>query len=136
VAQRLEALGFTVPNLPNPDWTRDKIILACELVEANGWRQVDASDPRVKALSELLQSSAIHPSPRSPDFGNPAGVAFKTYNIASTHPDDYCGPQTPDDFRGDPAGMRSMAARIRELLTAVNASAVTELPDGDHRLRG
>ena len=125
VAQRLEALGFTVLNVPNPDWTRDEIILACELVEANGWRQVDANDPRVRALSELLQSPAIHPFPRNPDFRNPAGVAFKTYNIASTHPD-YRGPQSNgnrldkevlDDFRADPAGMHAMAARVRELLT-------------------
>ena len=58
----LTALGFTVLNVPNPDWTRDEIILACELVEANGWRQVDAADPGVKALSDLLQSHAIHPA--------------------------------------------------------------------------
>ena len=127
VAQRLAVLGFTVLNVPNPDWTRDEIILACELVEANGWRQVDAGDPRVKALSELLQSPAIHPAvPRNPDFRNPAGVAFKTYNIASTHPA-YRGAQSNgnrldkevlDDFLADPGGMHAMAARIRELLTA------------------
>ena len=138
VAQRLEALGFTVLNVPNPDWTRDEIILACELVEANGWRQVDANDPRVRALSELLQSPAIHPFPRNPDFRNPAGVAFKTYNIASTHPD-YRGPQSNgnrldkevlDDFRADPAAMHAMAARVRELLIAPDADS-TELPDLD-----
>jgi 5-methylcytosine-specific restriction protein A len=43
--------------------------------------------PRVKALSDLLQSPTIHPAiPCNPDFRNPAGVAFKTYNIASAHP--------------------------------------------------
>jgi hypothetical protein len=35
VAQRLQALGFMVLNVPNPDWTRDEIILACQLVERN-----------------------------------------------------------------------------------------------------
>jgi 5-methylcytosine-specific restriction enzyme A len=139
VAQRLTALGFMVLNVPNPDWTRDEIILACELVEANGWRQVDAADLRVKALSALLQSPANHPAaPRNPDFRNPAGVAFKTYNIASTHPD-YRGAQSNgnrldkevlNDFLADPGRMRDMAARIRELLTSEQLDT-TELPDLD-----
>ncbi|WP_343449841.1 hypothetical protein [Micromonospora oryzae] len=83
VAQRLEALGFMVAFLPNPDWTRDEIILACDLVLANGWRQLDANDERVRALSDLLQSPAIHRGRRNPDFRNPAGVALKTYNIVA-----------------------------------------------------
>jgi 5-methylcytosine-specific restriction enzyme A len=139
VAQRLEALGFTVLNAPNPDWTRDEIILACALVEANGWKQVDAHDPRVQALSELLQTPAIHPAaPRNPDFRNPAGVALKTYNIASTHPSYRGAPsngnrldkEVLDDFRADPARMRAMAARIRELLIRNEASS-TGPPDVD-----
>jgi 5-methylcytosine-specific restriction enzyme A len=138
VAQRLEALGFKVLNVPNPDWTRDEIILACALVEANGWKQVDAHDPRAQALSELLQSPAIHPAtPRNPDFRNPAGVAMKTYNIASTHPDYRGAPsngnrldkEVLDDFRDDPARMHAMAARIRELLT--HNEATSGLPDLD-----
>jgi 5-methylcytosine-specific restriction protein A len=32
VAARLRALGWTVRSLGNPDWTRDEIILACQLV--------------------------------------------------------------------------------------------------------
>ena len=40
LAQQLEALGFTVLNVPNPDWTRDEITLACALVEANGWNRL------------------------------------------------------------------------------------------------
>jgi 5-methylcytosine-specific restriction protein A len=140
VAQRLTALGFTVLNVPNPDWTRDEIILACELVEANGWRQVDAGDSRVKVLSALLQSPAIHPAaPRNPDFRNPAGVAFKTYNIASTHPA-YRGAlsngnrldkEVLDDFIADPRQMHAMAARIRELLLTADDPATTEVPDLD-----
>lgn len=56
-------------------------------MEANNWRQVDASDSHVKELSQLLQSLAIHQVPRNPDFRNPATAAMKTYNIASAHPD-------------------------------------------------
>jgi 5-methylcytosine-specific restriction enzyme A len=140
VAHRLETLGFTVLNLSNPDWTRDEIILACALVEANGWKQLDAHDPRVKALSELLQSPVIHPAaPRNPDFRNPAGVALKTYNVASTHPDYRGAPsngnrldkEVLDDFREDPPRMRAMAARIRELLARDEARSSDELPDLD-----
>jgi 5-methylcytosine-specific restriction enzyme A len=106
VAQRLETLAFTVLNLPNPDWTRDEIILACELVEANGWRQLDAHDAEVQALSELLQSRANHPSTRrNPDFRNPAGVALKTYNIASTHP----------EYRGAPSNGNRLDKEVRRL---------------------
>jgi 5-methylcytosine-specific restriction enzyme A len=51
VAHRLEALGFTVLNLNRPDWNRDELILACELVKINGWRQLDESCDGVKELS-------------------------------------------------------------------------------------
>ena len=137
VARRLETLGFTVAFLPNPDWTRDEIILACALVEANGWRQLDANDPRVRELSALLQSPAIHPGRRNPDFRNPAGVALKTYNIVTTHPShsgsssngNRLDREVMEDFRTDPARMHAIAARIRELLAA-HPDAL-DLPDPD-----
>ena len=139
VVPRLQALGFTVQYLPHRDWTRDEIILACGLVEANGWRQVGASDERVQALSVLLQSPAIHPlDRRHPDFRNPAGVARKTLNIATTHPahrgarshGNRLDKEVLDDFRADPPGMHAMAARIRELMTRDEAGG-GDLPDLD-----
>jgi 5-methylcytosine-specific restriction protein A len=51
VPQRLQILGFTVLDLHRPDWTRDELILACELAEDNGWQQVYDTDPRAKELS-------------------------------------------------------------------------------------
>jgi 5-methylcytosine-specific restriction protein A len=138
VAQRLQGLGFTVLNLDRPDWTRDELILACALAESNGWQQVYDTDPRAKELSQLLQSPVIHPFPRHPDFRNPAGVGQKTRNIVDRHPD-HDGSQSNgnrldkevlDDFLADPAGMRAMAARVRELFTAADASS-PELPDLD-----
>ena len=138
MAQRLETLGFTVLNLDRPEWTRDEIILACALAESNDWRQVYDTDPRAKELSELLQSPAIHPLPRHPDFRNPAGVGQKTRNIVDQHPD-HRGPRSNgnrldkevlDDFLADPVGMRAMAARIRELFATADADS-TELPDLD-----
>ena len=144
VAHRLEALGFTVWYLPRPDWTRDEITLACELVEGNGWRQLDESDARVKELSDflVLGSPRIHPGHpgiRHPDFRNPAGVARKTDNIASRHPDfrhtpsngNHLDKEVLDDFLADPDRMHAMAARIRELLTADASPGRDELPDLD-----
>jgi 5-methylcytosine-specific restriction enzyme A len=136
VAHRLEVLGFEVRDLPYTDWTRDEIILACELVEANGWKQLAASDSRVHALSKLLQSPANHPlEPRHPDFRNPDGVARKTQNIATIHPAHRGAPsngsrldkEVLDDFLDDPAAMHAMAARIRELLVGGRASVTAFL---------
>jgi hypothetical protein len=56
VARRLESLGFEVQRLPYVDWTRDELVLACELVRSNRWRQLPADDAGVVALSQLLQS--------------------------------------------------------------------------------
>jgi 5-methylcytosine-specific restriction enzyme A len=139
VARRLETLGFTVRHLPYLDWTWDEIILACELVKANGWKQVDATDKRAQVLSELLQSPAIHPLDRRyPDFRNPAGVARKTLNIASKHPAYRGAPsngnkfdkEVLEDFLADPDRMHAMAARIRELFTRGEPIGL-DLPDLD-----
>lgn len=131
VAQRLQTLGFTVLNLRRPDWKYDEIVLACALAEANGWRQVYDTDPRAKELSQLLQSPANHPLPHHPDFRNPAGVGQKTRNIVDQHPGhrgsrsngNRLDKEVLDDFLADPAGMRAMAARVREMFTAAASSA-------------
>src|SRR6266487_512939 len=39
VARRLEELGFQVRYFQVLSWTRDEIVLACAVVEANGWKQ-------------------------------------------------------------------------------------------------
>ncbi len=96
------------------DWEWEEIVLACDLVEQNGWRQLDASDPRVQELSDLLRRMSMHPlEGRLPTFRNAAGVARKTYNIATVHPD-YLGPPSNgnkldkkvlDEFRDDPGSL-------------------------------
>ena len=75
-----------------------RVILACELAEANGWQQVYDTDPRAKELSQLLQSPAIHPFPHHPDFRNPAGVGQKTRNIVDQHPDHRGSRSTASDW--------------------------------------
>ena len=131
LAHRLRALGFVVRRLRNPDWTRDEIILACALVEANGWRPIAQEDQRAIELSQLLQSPAIHPlDERGPEFRNPAGVERKTSDIATRHPD-YTGRPTNgnrldreilQDFLARPTEMHSLARAIREALAAGSGS--------------
>ncbi|MFD7451565.1 HNH endonuclease [Kitasatospora sp. NPDC059827] len=84
----LEQLGFTVKSVRNPDWAWDEIVLACAITADNGWRGLGATDRRVVDLSELLQLLPIHdPSSRNDTFRNANGVARKTFDIATRHPD-------------------------------------------------
>ncbi|MET7610461.1 HNH endonuclease [Streptomyces seoulensis] len=119
----LKRAGFTVKTVKNPDWARDEIILACQLVMANGWRGLDANDPRVVELSGLLQLMPIHAeAERNEKFRNPNGVARKTFDIATRHPD-YRGKPTNggaldvevlNDFLAKPAEMTEAAHLIRQ----------------------
>lgn len=140
VAHRLRQLGFVVNGRRNPDWTRDEIVLACALVDQNGWRQLDDNDPRVVELSQLLQTPAIHPvNGRRADFRNPAGVARKTADIATRHPG-YTGRPTNgnrldrevlQDFLEHTLEMRAQAAAIRTTLLVWDGER-PGLPDPDH----
>ncbi|MGV9790040.1 HNH endonuclease [Streptomyces sp. NPDC003435] len=119
----LKRAGFTVKTVKNPDWARDEIILACQLVMANGWRGLDANDQRVIELSGLLQLMPIHAeADRNEKFRNPNGVARKTFDIATRHPD-YQGKPTNggaldvevlNDFLAKPAEMTEVAQLIRQ----------------------
>jgi 5-methylcytosine-specific restriction protein A len=104
------------------DWEWEEIVLACDLVAQNGWRQLGAGDPRVRELSGLLQRMSMHTlEARLPNFRNAAGVARKTNNIATVHPD-YVGPPSNgnkldkrvlDKFLDDPEQMHRFALRVR-----------------------
>lgn len=134
VARRLRDLGFVVPPRRSPDWTRDEVILACQLVALNGWRQLEDTKPEVVELSGVLQLLPIHPwDLRSDTFRNPNGVARKTADIASQHPD-YRGRATNggridrlvlQDFLDAPAHMHAIADQIRG---AALAGAFKQLP--------
>ncbi|WLQ33593.1 HNH endonuclease [Streptomyces castrisilvae] len=126
-ARWLARLGFTIRSSRSPDWTRDEIILACELAMANGWKRLEFNDPRVVELSALLQTMPIHPEElRNELFRNPNGVARKTVDITSRHPA-YTGKPTNgnaldvevmNDFLARPAEMSEVARRIRQGLGA------------------
>ncbi|MFF3143336.1 HNH endonuclease [Streptomyces sp. NPDC057927] len=119
----LKRLGFQVKAVKNPDWARDEIILACHLVMANGWRGLDVQDSRVVELSALLQLLPIHAeADRNEKFRNPNGVARKTFDIATRHPD-YRGKPTNggaldvevlNEFLARPDQMTEAAHLIRQ----------------------
>ncbi|MDB1087359.1 HNH endonuclease [Streptomyces sp. ACA25] len=123
----LKRIGFKVKSVKNPDWARDEIILACHLVMTNGWKGLDANDPRVIELSGLLQLMPIHAeADRNEKFRNPNGVARKTFDIATRHPD-YRGKPTNggaldievlNEFLARSAQMTKVAQLIRQGITA------------------
>ncbi|MGC5001176.1 HNH endonuclease [Streptomyces sp. DT203] len=125
-AKWLARLGFAIRSSRSPDWTRDEIILACDLAMANGWKRLEFNDPRVIELSALLQTMPIHPEEvRTELFRNPNGVARKTADITSRHPD-YRGKPTNgnaldvevmNDFLARPNEMAEVARSIRHGLT-------------------
>ncbi|MGW7004443.1 hypothetical protein ACWGCW_16890, partial [Streptomyces sp. NPDC054933] len=82
----LKDLGFHVKSVRNPDWARDELILACDLVTKNDWRGLDAGDPRVVELSQLLQLMPVHTHPLSSSgvrAGMPYGVVVNDRGTAA-----------------------------------------------------
>jgi 5-methylcytosine-specific restriction enzyme A len=132
----LRRLGFVVPPTREPTWTRDELILACDLVLENGWKGMGANDLRVQALSDLLQQLPIHPMEmRGPKFRNPNGVGRKTWDIATHHPD-YKGAPTNagatdlevlNDFLQREAEMRQAAQLIRDGMSTGDLVEATEV---------
>jgi 5-methylcytosine-specific restriction protein A len=105
------------------DWVWEEIVLACDLVRQNGWRQIDHSSPKVAELSKLLQRMTLHPEEsRLPNFRSESSVARKTADIATWHPD-YQGKPTNGnrldrevmaEFIARPDVMHTLAESIRE----------------------
>ncbi|MET8599969.1 HNH endonuclease [Streptomyces althioticus] len=132
-ARWLARLGFVIRSSRDPDWTRDEIILACELAMANGWKRLEYNDPRVIELSALLQTMPIHSEEvRTELFRNPNSVARKTVDITCRHPD-YRGKPTNgnaldvevlNDFLARPAEMAEVARHIRNGLTTGELQAL------------
>lgn len=139
VAAVLRRHGFTVISTRNPDWTRDEVVLACDLVARNNWKYLAAEDPQVIELSDLLRHLGVYePMSYGPDFRNPNGVARKTADIATQHPD-YRGKPTHggrhdasvlEEFLRDPSTMSSLARAIRESADTTDR-AVVESADLD-----
>lgn len=139
----LKRLGFKVRAVKNPDWARDEVILACHLVMENGWKGLDARDSRVIELSDLLQLLPLHAyADRNEKFRNPNGVARKTFDIATRHPD-YRGKPTNGgtldvevlhEFVARPEQMAEAALLIRQGITTGELQALA--PTDDEELDG
>ena len=121
------------------DLGADELILACDLVYENGWKGLDDRDERVIELSDPLQRLPIHPlEVRGPKFRNPNGVARKTYDLATRHPD-YTGTPTRggagdllvlEEFLDDGPRMSTIAKSIRSgVLTGHLLDGVEYVPD-------
>lgn len=131
----------TVTSRKSINWTRDEIILACALTMSNNWSGLDDKDSRVLALSTLLNQSSLHPVQlRDEKFRNPAGVARKTWDIATQHPE-YTGQKTKgnkldavvlSDFLLAPEKMRTVASEIQaEILRGDVTVPYEDDPDAD-----
>jgi 5-methylcytosine-specific restriction protein A len=140
-ARWLARLGFVIRSSRDPDWTRDEIILACDLAMANGWKRLEYNDSRVIELSALLQTMPIHSEEvRTELFRNPNSVARKTVDITCRHPD-YRGKPTNgnvldvqvlNDFLARPAEMTKVAQRIRHgLITGEFQGLLPEAEEED-----
>ncbi|MBZ6106679.1 HNH endonuclease [Streptomyces olivaceus] len=135
----LKREGFQVGVSRSPKWTRDELILACDVVAKNGWRALPSSDPRIAELSDLLQLLAAYPpEQRAAEYRNRNGAALKTVNIASFHPD-YDGDPTNGgqldrevlrDFLDRPAEMARAAELLREGLRSGDLQPVAQSDDG------
>jgi 5-methylcytosine-specific restriction protein A len=130
----LNRRGFEVRSTRNPPWAWDELVLACDLVARNGWHWLSSTDDRVRELSDLLQRLPIHQlAERGPKFRNPNGVARKTADLATQHPD-YGGKPTKggtldlevlQTFIDDPERMKASAALIR---AGTESGALLDLP--------
>ncbi|MGW1705874.1 HNH endonuclease [Streptomyces sp. NPDC002206] len=134
----LKREGFVIVASRNPKWTRDELILACDVVVRNGWEGLSAEDPRIAELSHLLQLLAAYPEEeRAATYRNNNGAARKTFDIATHHPD-YTKKRTNggrldrevlQDFRDRPAEMAQAAHLLREGLKHGTLDPV--LPEDD-----
>ncbi|MET7359628.1 HNH endonuclease [Streptomyces sp. NPDC005562] len=134
----LKRVGFQIKAVKNPDWARDEIILACQLVMENGWKGLDAQDVRVVELSGLLQLLPLHAeAERNEKFRNPNGVARKTFDIATRHPE-YRGKPTNGgaldvavlrEFLARPDEMTEVAQLIRQGIAAGELQSLAPTED-------
>jgi 5-methylcytosine-specific restriction protein A len=70
-----------------PDWEWEEIVLVCDAVARNEWKQLAEGNPQVIELSGLPQKMDLHPlDMRGDKFPNPSGVIRKSADIATRAP--------------------------------------------------
>ncbi|GAA0236216.1 hypothetical protein GCM10009527_035890 [Actinomadura nitritigenes] len=125
----------------NPNWVWDEIVLVCDVVADNNWKDSNPPDPRVLELSELLQRLPFHsPAVRGRAFRSPSSVGHKMADIATSHRNYKGKPKKGGRLAGevlqafldDPERMKSAAKLIRtgiESGTLLNLSPVEDFDD-------
>jgi len=74
--------------MKNPKWHRDEIILALDLYFDKSLGTIDASNPKIIALSELLNKLPIFKQrPNEQTFRNANGVSLKLSNFKAIDPE-------------------------------------------------
>lgn len=110
----------------NPKWHRDEIILALDLYYEKDLGSMDAGNPKVIALSELLNRLPIFgQKPNEKTFRNPNGVTLKLSNFKALDPD-YKGKgmdayskldkQVFEEFSSNKILLRQIANAIKQIL--------------------
>jgi 5-methylcytosine-specific restriction protein A len=109
----------------NPKWHRDEIILALDLYFDPNRGPIDAKNPQVIQLSELLNKLPLFPDrPDEKKFRNPNGVGLKLSNFLAIDPA-YGGKGMAsyskldkavfDEFNGDRERLRAITQQIKEV---------------------
>jgi len=131
----------------NPKWHRDEIILALDLYFDKDLGSFDARNPKIIALSELLNRLPIFTQrPDAEKFRNPNGVNLKLSNFMAMDPN-YRGQgmtsfskldkEVFEEFSNDLPGLKRIAEQIRssindpELSSKLNKVEDDENTDGD-----
>ena len=74
--------------MKNPPWHRDEIILALDLYFGPSLGPIDDKNPKIIALSELLNKLPIFEAkPNQETFRNANGVTLKLSNFLALDPD-------------------------------------------------
>lgn len=110
----------------NPKWHRDEIILALDLYFQPGRGTLDSSNPKIIALSKLLNKLPIFPTkPDEERFRNPNGVTLKlsnflpfdsSYNGKGMTRGSKLDAQIFNEFVDRKDELRTIAAGIKELI--------------------
>jgi 5-methylcytosine-specific restriction protein A len=110
----------------NPKWHRDEIILALDLYFDNELGSIDSGNPKIIALSELLNSLPLFDfRPDKQTFRNPNGVTLKLSNFKAIDPD-YHGKgmeayskldkEVFEEFNSDRQRLHKIANEIKEIV--------------------
>lgn len=112
--------------MKNPKWHRKEVILALDLYFDKNLGTINSNNPKIIALSELLNSLPIHnykPDPKK--FRNPNGIVMKLANFKSLDPN-YNGKgltghsrlekEVFDEFSSDVERLHKIANKIKQEL--------------------